>query len=150
MKMPDRDDRLWVPIPDTDRRYWVSTAGDVWSALTGRVLRPYTNSKGYLVVDLHLDRDRRRALVHHVVLEAYVGPRPAGMEACHRDDDKTDNRALTLRWDSREANRAEKVARRSHCPHGHPVDQGRRCATCKRLNMRAIRARRTITEGIAS
>jgi len=39
-------------------------------------------------------------LVHRLVLEAFVGPCPDGMEACHLDSDKTNNRVSNLRWDT--------------------------------------------------
>lgn len=36
--------------------------------------------------------------VHHIVLEAFVGPCPVGMEAMHLNDVQTDNRAGNLEW----------------------------------------------------
>jgi hypothetical protein len=38
------------------------------------------------------------------VLEAFVGPRPAGMQACHGPAGKTQNSLSNLRWDTPEAN----------------------------------------------
>lgn len=48
--------------------------------------------------------------VHHLVLAAFVGPRPVGMEACHQNDEPTDNRLVNLRWDTRKANAEDAVA----------------------------------------
>ena len=43
--------------------------------------------------------------VHSLVLEAFVGPRPTGMQGCHfPDPDTSNNRLDNLRWDSAEAN----------------------------------------------
>jgi hypothetical protein len=36
--------------------------------------------------------------VHRAVLEAFVGPCPPGMEACHNDGDQLNNRPENLRW----------------------------------------------------
>lgn len=51
----------------------------------------------------------RHQLVHRLVLTAFVGPCPDGMEACHNNGSPTDNRLCNLRWDTRRANQADKV-----------------------------------------
>jgi hypothetical protein len=51
----------------------------------------------------------RRAYGSHFVLEAFVGPRPDGMEACHTDGDCTNDAADNLRWDCPAANKADMV-----------------------------------------
>lgn len=86
--------------------------------------------------------------VHQLVLEAFVGPRPEGMEACHWNDVCTDNRLENLRWDTTSANRHDQVrngrhayAKRTHCVNGHEFTpentrlerRGRRkCKECRR------------------
>ena len=47
--------------------------------------------------------------VHHLVLEAFVGLRPQGTEACHSDGDATNNRLDNLRWDTSESNKADAI-----------------------------------------
>lgn len=48
--------------------------------------------------------------VHHLVLEAFVGPCPKGMEACHFPDrDKTNNRADNLSWGSHKKNMEDMI-----------------------------------------
>lgn len=45
------------------------------------------------------------AAVHILVAEAFLGPRPGGMEECrHLDGDKLNNRADNLRWGTRPGN----------------------------------------------
>ena len=46
---------------------------------------------------------------HHVVLTAFVGPRPVGTEVCHRDGNPANNRLGNLRWDTRKANHADAI-----------------------------------------
>jgi hypothetical protein len=48
-------------------------------------------------------------LVHHLVLEAFVGPRPDGQVGCHFDDDPRNNRVENLRWDTSSANALDRV-----------------------------------------
>ena len=38
--------------------------------------------------------------VHHLVLKAFVGPRPEGLIGCHNDGNNTNNRPENLRWDT--------------------------------------------------
>jgi hypothetical protein len=42
--------------------------------------------------------------VSRLVLEAFAGPCPDGMECCHFNGDRLDNRPENLRWDTRTAN----------------------------------------------
>lgn len=54
------------------------------------------------------------ATVHRLVLETFVGPCPAGMEACHNNGNRNDSRLSNLRWDTRKNNHADK---RTHGTH---------------------------------
>lgn len=87
--------------------YRVSDDGRVWSWFRGcywKELKP-RKSNGYWLVAITRDGDQRHRPVHHLVLEAFVGPRPPGMEACHFPERDTANNSLSnLRWDTREAN----------------------------------------------
>lgn len=73
-------------------------------AQSGRVLVPEERHGGYLRVVLHRNGSPQGFLVHHLVLEAFVGPRPEGMECNHRDGDKADNRPENLEWVTRTDN----------------------------------------------
>lgn len=66
--------------------------------------------KGYKSVLLkHPDTGKFcRRYIHRLVLEAFVGECPQGMEACHNNGDRTDNRLENLRWDTRKNNHADK------------------------------------------
>lgn len=48
-------------------------------------------------------------MVHHLVLEAFVGPRLPGMEGCHGCRGVSDNSLANLRWDTKSANQADRV-----------------------------------------
>lgn len=51
----------------------------------------------------------RRVPVHRLVLLAFGGPSPPGLEACHRDDNKTNNCLENLYWGTRGQNQADAV-----------------------------------------
>jgi hypothetical protein len=48
--------------------------------------------------------------VHHLVLEAFVGPCPEGMECLHGDDIPDNNILSNLQWGTRLANVANMIA----------------------------------------
>jgi hypothetical protein len=55
-----------------------------------------------------LDQTRQH-YVHRLVLVAFVGPRPPGLVCCHNDGNPLNNRVENLRWDTYEANEADKL-----------------------------------------
>ena len=56
---------------------------------------------------------KKMFLVHRLVLLAFVGPCPVGMEGCHFDNDATNNRLSNLRWDTLSNNQKDRVRLRS-------------------------------------
>jgi hypothetical protein len=67
-------------------------------------LREYENEKGYLRVNIARENKR----VHRLVLEAFRGPCPEGMEACHKNGKPWDNRLENLRWGTPKSNANDK------------------------------------------
>lgn len=59
---------------------------------------------------VHLGRYTVRK-VHHLVLEAFVGPRPDGCEGLHADDDPANNAASNLSWGTHKQNMADAAER---------------------------------------
>jgi hypothetical protein len=106
----------WKLIPrDACEAYRINSKGVViscWSRggigrLTSdwREKQPYTTQKGHKRIELRTTDGRAiRVMVHVLVLEAFVGPRPVGMEACHCDGNPANNDVVNLRWDSPTAN----------------------------------------------
>ena len=64
---------------------------------------------GYLKVNLWKRNKCRSAPIHALVLEAFVGPRPAGYYGCHNNNIPGDNRRWNLRWDTPKANSADQI-----------------------------------------
>ena len=164
----------WAPVPGYEDWYEVSDLGRVRSLdrvvymfkndrplrKLGRILTPHpTLRAGHLVLGLSRDNHRWRVSVHRLVLLAFVGPCPPGMEACHGNGIPTDNRLENLRWDTQSANMLDRVAhgvhhntRKTHCIHGHEFTaqntyrppgkpQIRMCRACRIVVDRRRRAR---------
>lgn len=99
--------------------YRVGNDGSVWccrgrGGLRGAIgadwrrLSVKITADGYHRVTLVMPGIRREVVVSVLVLEAFVGPRPNGMQACHFPDrDRANNRVGNLRWDTPKNNIAD-------------------------------------------
>jgi hypothetical protein len=61
-------------------------------------------TKKYVAVYLSISGKGGQKLVHHLVLDAFVGLRPEGFECNHIDGNKTNNNVANLEWVSRQQN----------------------------------------------
>ena len=166
--MHEHTPETWKPIPGYEGQYEVSDHGRVRSLTRyvlrkdgrkilckGQVLKPWRQNSGHVAVRLSR---RKRETVHRLVLEAFKGACPIGMEACHADDNPVNNHIDNLRWASHSANLYDQVrngihpqASKTHCKHGHEFTEEntyirtaghRECRTCKRRLNREAKARK--------
>lgn len=99
----------WRPVVGLEGRYEVSDLGRVRTVM-GRIKRPYRTARGYVYFQLYNAEQRQHGRkVARLVLEAFVGPCPDGMEACHNNGVNDDDRLCNLRWDTHERNCADKI-----------------------------------------
>jgi hypothetical protein len=109
---PDGLER-WLPVVGWEGLYAVSDLGHVRSFHGGKgkgkrggLLRLGVagRTNRHLRVVLHKDRKRTTRLVHQLVMEAFVGPRPDGQEVCHGPGGALDNRLVNLSYGTRAKN----------------------------------------------
>ena len=114
--------------------YSVSDQGRVRNDRTGRILKPGTNPGGYKVVRLSQHCAPQSFAVHHLVLEAFKGPRPPGYESRHINGKSGDNRSANLCWGTRGQNHDDQYT------HG-TINRGERHGKAKlsRVQVLAIR-----------
>jgi hypothetical protein len=101
----------------------VRTKGGALKLLPWRMLKPNVKANGYLQVNLQdTPRPIRYAGVHRLVLEAFVGPCPDGMECRHDNGVRADNRLDNLSWGTHAENMAD-IERHGTRPRGerHPL-----------------------------
>lgn len=99
-----------------------------WSAARkrfygGQIIKPTPAHKGYLNVSLYvMGNGTYYRKVHRLVLEAFVGKRPAGHECRHLDGDNANNRRKNLLWGTRWDNAAD-IEKHGTRPRGetHPA-----------------------------
>ena len=91
-------------------RSWNNNSGNgTGRRIAPRVLRLGVCPGGYPQVSLCVSGTTKKLSVHRLVLEAFVGPCPAGMECCHNDGSRANNHLGNLRWDTRSANRQDAI-----------------------------------------
>lgn len=94
--------------------YRVCDGGTVWSSLGSHGVVPWHIKKprekkgdGRLQIELRVNHKPWVPYVHILVLEAFLGPRPDGLEGCHNDGNCLNNFVSNLRWDTHESNIAD-------------------------------------------
>ena len=108
----------WLPI-NGFHGYEVSNLGRVGTWRRGgarhalptqrRILKPVLNRSGYIQCTLRVDGNKFTRNIHRLVLEAFVGPCPDGMECAHNNGNRSDARLVNLRWDTRKNNHFDKI-----------------------------------------
>lgn len=107
---------IWKDIPGYEGKYQVSNEGRIRSMdrlvrcahgasrlVRGRILKPAStqhNPHLYVV----LGHGANGSLVHKLVAETFLGPRPEGLDIRHLDGDATNNRADNLAYGTRTEN----------------------------------------------
>ncbi len=159
----------WKAIPGYEGLYEVSDDGQVRSVeryvrmgrgegylrlIKSSMRSLQTDPNGYMRVTFKRDGVTRNHLVHHLVLEAFDRPKPAGMECRHLNGQPGDNRLENLRWGTSSENSFDVVrhghhhgAVKTHCKRGHEFTpentdlqskgRGRSCRTCNLARAKA-------------
>lgn len=131
------DTSIWKPIPGYEGRYEVSSTGYVRSVeryinqggcipsrhIKARLLRKVRGGRALNYHRVMLESPKRHAYLHVLVLEAFVGPRPPGMLACHRDDNGFNNRADNLYWGTVADNMADRRRNAAPDPDPEPIPE---------------------------
>lgn len=116
---------VWKPVVGFEGLYEVSDQGRVrsldrvlwvrnpWGRIgprryRGRIIRPGPHQGGYLAIHLNREGEVKSTTAHVLVAQAFIGPRPPGMEVCHNDGDKKNCARSNLRYDTPSGNNRDK------------------------------------------
>ena len=155
-------DETWEAVLGYEGLKEVSTDGRVKSAprrgTRGGILKLSVRRDGYAQVNLYRDGVERTPRVHRLVMEAFAGPCPPGLETRHLDGDRLNNTVDNLRYGTHAENVQDSIRHgtnahlnKTHCSQGHPFNEEntyRRpdarpaCRECNRVACRARYAAR--------
>jgi hypothetical protein len=123
----------WLDVVGFEGIYEVSNHGNIRSVKSGQ-LKKITEDKKTNRPFLNLWKNNKQTVVrvHKLVLEAFVGKCPEGMEGCHNDGNSFNNHIDNLRWDTHKSNIHDRIK------HG-TSNRGERCGTAK-LTLDQVRA----------
>lgn len=162
----------WLPVVGHEDTYEVSDLGRVRTYIPfnrhplPRIVAQDPDAGGYLTVRLWLGSGKRRkAKVHRLVLDAFLGPAPDKVTR-HLNGDPSDNRLQNLAYGTQGQNIRDQVAHgthpwgsATHCVNGHefneqntyrePGANRRACRTCVNDRGRRYRERRAGKRGAA-
>ena len=112
----------WKPIPGWEDSHEVSDHGRVKSlarsfqvdngktySVKGRFLSAVNDGYGYRKVMMSCKPKRESVFIHKLVMIAFSGPCPQGLEICHTDGNRTNNCLSNLRYDTRVNNQADRL-----------------------------------------
>ena len=87
---------VWKDIPGYEGLYQASTYGRIKSIITGKIMKPYVQIKGYLRINL---LNNKKFLVHRLVALTFL-PKPflENLQINHRDENPANNSVENLEW----------------------------------------------------
>ena len=105
----------WKDIIGYEGLYQVSNMGRVKRCNAIR-LKAITQRKdnGYCVVTLHRNNKGTTRYIHRIILEAFVGPCPEGMECRHLDGEQKHNVLSNLTWGTHYENAQDTTKHGNH------------------------------------
>ncbi len=122
---------VWKPIsshPGYDvsnlgrvRSYWVPGRNAGYIADSPQRIRTLhiCRTNGYHILSLkRTDGKQSRCSVYTLVANAFLGPRPNGLEICHNDGNPLNSVESNLRYDTRRNNYLDAVKHGKHGKHG--------------------------------
>ena len=104
----------WRDIAGYVGLYKISNQGNVWSFHRGILLKPVKDNDGYLKVCLYKKGRSQSFRVHRLVASAFIPNQENKPEVDHINTDKTDNRAINLRWTTSSENHMNHITRQNN------------------------------------
>ncbi len=138
----------WLPIPGYEGKYCVSDQGNVMSmsymgtGLPG--ILKFNDSRGYQTVELQTGAIKKRFTVHRLVMLAFVGPRPQGMQINHVNGVKSYNWRNNLEYCTASENQKHSFK------IGLQSNVGERHSQAKLTDEKIIEIKQLIAKGVSN
>ena len=81
-----------------DGRFYIDENGVVLNSLTNHIIKPFISNKGYPIIDLNYDGNRKKILVHRLVAQVFL-PNPNNYPVVmHLDNNRMNSNVNNLKW----------------------------------------------------
>ena len=94
---------LWVSVKENED-YEVSSNGRVRNVKTNRIMKTFTNSRGYEQVCLRKNKEQTTKKVHRLVADSFYDGDHEGYDVNHIDGNKSNNHISNLEFCTRKEN----------------------------------------------
>lgn len=88
----------WKDVKGYEGIYEISNLGNVKSFYSGKIISQKKNNRGYMVVDLYKNRQRKSFLVHRIVAISFLNKDKLCNDVNHIDENKENNCVENLEW----------------------------------------------------
>lgn len=106
--MLNNNNEIWKPVKGFETYYEISTLGNIRNSR--KIMKTYTNNRGYVCIDFTVNKVRTKHLVHRLVMMTFT-PNPSNLpEVNHKDENKSNNALSNLEWCSRSHNKQHSMA----------------------------------------
>lgn len=96
-------------------RTWVDRRRSLPRLEKPRLLKASFDGRGYRIVCIRGDQGSKKTYrLCRLILRAFVGEPAIGMQACHGNNVKSDDRIVNLRWDTASGNTTDQVLHGVH------------------------------------
>lgn len=103
-------DEIWKPVIGYESIYSISNLGRIRrdqktiGSSIGKILKNVSAADDYIIVCLHKNKSQKNHYVHVLVAEAFIGPKPEGMQCNHIDGNKSNPNLKNLEYVTRQQN----------------------------------------------
>lgn len=106
-------EEIWKDIPGHEGNYQASNFGRIKSLnYQGKhrelIMKPKNLGNGRFAVKIFKNKLYKYEKIHRLVLMAFCGKCPEGMECMHLDDNPSNNKIENLKWGTRSENQKQK------------------------------------------
>jgi len=116
-KITETAKEIWKPIINYEGLYEVSDLGRIKSLKyeKQKILKQRRcDAMGHIGVALCKNNEIKTFYIHRLVLIAFVGPCPPGMECRHLDGNPQNNRLENLKWGTKSENAQDSIKHGTH------------------------------------
>jgi len=136
----------WRPVLGYEGNYEVNEYCQIRTMFRNdkRILKPATRPNwGHKYVSITMNGIRKKKYIHIAGLEAFISPRPVGMEGLHNDGDTENNHISNLRWGTHQENMQDSI---KHGTFKNPFGNGSKHILSKLDEKRVVEIKKLLRE----